>query len=123
MATHNETGKQGEDIAKHFLEEKGYTIRDTNWRTGKYEVDIIAEKDDWLIFVEVKMRSANFWLHPIETVNKKKRSNLIKAAHAYIAFKNWQGNSRLDIIGIVYDKSDFQVTHIEDAFFPSLYRW
>ncbi|MDR0811218.1 MAG: YraN family protein [Paludibacter sp.] len=123
MATHNETGKRGEDIARHFLEEKGYRVRHTNWRTGRYEVDIIAEKDDWLVFVEVKTRSAGFLLHPVETVDKKKRTNLIYAARAYVAFNKWQGNSRFDIIGIVYDKSDFQVIHIEDAFFPSLYRW
>jgi len=120
MANHNDTGKKGEDIAKQYLEKNGYTVRHTNWRTGRYEVDIIAEKENWLIFAEVKTRSANFWVNPIETINKKKKTNLIKAARTYVVLNNWQGNNRFDIIGIVFDKNNYNIEHIEGAFFPTM---
>ena len=120
MATHNDTGKKGEDIAKQYLETNGYIVKHSNWRTGRYEVDIIAEKDNWLIFVEVKTRAANFLVNPIETINKKKKENLVEAARAYIRFHNWQGNSRFDIIGIIFEDNNHKIEHIEDAFFPTM---
>jgi putative endonuclease len=118
MALHNNTGIKGEDIARRYLERHGYSIKHQNWRTGRYEVDIIAEKDGWLIFAEVKTRSAGFWVNPVETVDKKKRLNLINAARTYIMHNDWQGNSRFDIIGLVFDGSAYSIEHIEDAFFP-----
>jgi Predicted endonuclease distantly related to archaeal Holliday junction resolvase len=120
MATHNDTGKKGEDIAKQYLETNGYIVKHSNWRTGRYEVDIIAEKDNWLIFVEVKTRAANFLVNPIETINKKKKENLVEAARAYIRLYDWQGNSRFDIIGIIFEDNNHKIEHIEDAFFPTM---
>ncbi|MBU0489438.1 MAG: YraN family protein, partial [Bacteroidetes bacterium] len=51
-----EIGKKGEEIASAFLEKKGYKILEMNYRVGSYEVDIIAEKDDVIVIVEVKTR-------------------------------------------------------------------
>lgn len=56
MAAHNELGKEGEDLAALHLMEKGYRIRHRNWRSGKKEIDIVAEKDGELVIVEVKTR-------------------------------------------------------------------
>jgi putative endonuclease len=49
---------------KKYLSEKGYKIRETNWVTGKLELDIIAEKDGMLVIVEVKTRSTEYFEHP-----------------------------------------------------------
>ena len=54
MAQHNELGKTGEQIAVDFLIKKGYEIKERNWRFKKAEIDIIAQKDNFLIAVEVK---------------------------------------------------------------------
>lgn len=54
MAWHNETGKTGEKLAADWLEKKGFTILEKNWRHKRLEVDIIAEKDNLLHFIEVK---------------------------------------------------------------------
>ena len=45
MAEHNDLGRLGEEVALKHLREKGFTIRNTNWRVCKDEIDIIAEKD------------------------------------------------------------------------------
>lgn len=56
MAEHNELGKWGEDEAARFLQRKGFTILERDWRVGKRDLDIIALKEDGklLVFVEVK---------------------------------------------------------------------
>ena len=56
MAAHNELGKEGELLAANHLQSEGYVIRHRNWRCGHKELDIVAEKDGTLVFVEVKTR-------------------------------------------------------------------
>ena len=58
MAEHNELGKWGEELAAKYLEQKGYVIRDRDWRQGKLDLDIVAVADDGetVVFVEVKAR-------------------------------------------------------------------
>ncbi len=54
MAAHNELGKEGELLAANHLQSEGYVIRHRNWRCGHKELDIVAEKDGTLVFVEEK---------------------------------------------------------------------
>jgi len=68
MARHNDLGKEGEKQALHMLQEKGYTILETNWRHEKDEVDIIALDKNELIVVEVKTRSTDYFGDPEEAV-------------------------------------------------------
>ena len=56
MAAHNELGKEGELLAANHLQSEGYVIRHRDWRCGHKELDIVAEKDGTLVFVEVKTR-------------------------------------------------------------------
>ena len=56
MTAHNELGKEGELLAANHLQSEGYVIRHRNWRCGHKELDIVAEKDGTLVFVEVKTR-------------------------------------------------------------------
>ena len=51
MAEHNELGKAGEEAVKNFLICKGYTIRETNWRFNKLELDLVVQKNGAVIFV------------------------------------------------------------------------
>ena len=84
MAEHNLTGSNGEALAVVYLLEKGYTILHQNWRHSRWEVDIIAEKDGILHFVEVKTRRTKKFGHPEDNVDKKKIQNLINAAEEYL---------------------------------------
>ena len=118
MAEHNDLGKYGEELALKYLRNAGFQIRCTNWRFRKYEVDIIAVKDNTLVFVEVKTRSENFWGNPEEFVSRKKQKLLINAAEAYIAETGFTGNSRFDVVSMLYLKSGMEIEHIIEAFYP-----
>jgi putative endonuclease len=84
MAEHNLTGTQGEALAAAYLTQNGYQVLHQNWRHSRWEVDIIAEKDGILHFVEVKTRRTKKFGHPEENVDKKKIQNLINAAEEYL---------------------------------------
>ena len=67
MAHHNKLGKEGELIAFMFLQKEGFHILKTNWCYQKSEVDIIAQKDDFLVFIEVKTRGSKKFGKPEES--------------------------------------------------------
>jgi len=117
MAQHNELGKKGEQLAVDFLLKKGYTIRDTNWRYLKSEVDIIAVKDGVLAVVEVKTRSSIDFGNPQDFVNPKKIKLLVSAIDEYVISKDLDIEVRFDIIAIVSEKGKFIIEHLEDAFY------
>lgn len=118
MAKHNETGIKGEVIAKNFLQNLGYKILHTNWRWDKKEVDIIAEKEGLLVFVEVKTRSSSYFGYPEDAVTEQKQEFLKLAAEEFL-YQNPQFREiRFDIIGILSSNSiNHEITHFEDAFF------
>jgi len=118
MAQHNELGKKGEGIALVHLRNEGYLIRETNWRFGKDEVDIIAEKDNTIIFVEVKTRSTDYFGLPQDAVTKKKQKFIIRAADAYIQKNEIDLEARYDIIAVIKPDSLHKIDHIIDAFYP-----
>jgi putative endonuclease len=117
MAQHNDLGKKGEAAAVAFLIEKGYTILETNWVFQKAEVDIIAQKDNLLIVVEVKTRSSIEFGLPQEFVKPKKIQLLVKAIDAYVNLNALNFEVRFDIIAIQDRQNNFEIAHIEDAFF------
>lgn len=120
MATHNDLGRLGEQLAKTYLENLGYEILDENWTHGKAEVDLVAYHNKTIIFVEVKARSGNYFGEPEDFVDNKKQKLLAEAADEYIYLMNHQGEARFDIVAILFDgKQNHTLKHIEDAFWPS----
>ncbi|NPA68085.1 MAG: YraN family protein [Chlorobi bacterium] len=120
MAVHNLLGKEGEDIAVDFLIRKGYKIIERNKRYGHLEIDIIAEHEDMIVFIEVKSRSGTYFEQPFQAVTLKKQRNIIKAANIYIEENSVDNEARFDIISIVKKDGCFFTEHIEDAFYPML---
>ena len=120
MSDSHDLGKQGETVAARYLEDKGYSILDKNWTSGKTEIDIIAENDDVVAFIEVKTRSGNFKLSPMEAVTVPKQRSIIFAADNYMRRKNIDKECRFDIISVVSKGEEFFVDHIEGAFYPTL---
>lgn len=116
MAEHNELGNEGEIRAQAYLRDKGYKIKHTNWVTGKLELDIVAEKDGWLIVVEVKTRSTETFEHPEDAITIRKIRNIVNATHEYILQFDWQGETRFDVMSVIPHGQDFLIEHIEDAF-------
>ena len=120
MAKHNALGNKGEQLAVEFLEKNNYLVLERNWRSGKSEIDIIAQQAHRLIFVEVKTRSSTYFGTPETFVTAKKQAQLVKGAIEFMHKVQHDGAIRFDIIAIVIVKESIEINHIEDAFFPGL---
>jgi putative endonuclease len=118
MAEHNELGKDGESAAVAYLKANGYEILHTNWRKGSCELDIVAKTDDELVIVEVKTRSEGSITDPEDAVTNSKIRNIVSAADVYIKSFDIDLPARFDIISVIGKSPDFEIDHIEDAFYP-----
>ncbi len=119
MKTTKEIGDYGENIATDFLVEKGYSILERNYRYGRAEVDIIAQIDSTIVFVEVKLRNRIDFGSPEDAVSIKKQKLMVTAANQFLADMDHEGPLRFDIISIVSaDLESYAIKHFEDAFFP-----
>lgn len=113
-------GQKGENEAALYLEKKGYRIRHRNWKSGKLELDIVAENHDYIVFVEVKTRTGEIILQPGEMVPKLKQDSIVFAADGYVKRYNLDKQSRFDLIRVVSRDNKFEIEHIEGAFYPTL---
>lgn len=112
-----EFGKLGEDTAIEFLTRKEYQILDRNFKIRGGEIDIVAKKEDSIIFVEVKTRKNEDWQAIEDSVTEKKRNLIENAAKEWffrekIAETFWQ----IDFVGIIMgSNSQIQkIVHLED---------
>ncbi|MBE6015168.1 MAG: YraN family protein [Lachnospiraceae bacterium] len=107
-------GSKYEQIAAQELEKKGYTILEHNYRCVKGEIDLIAKKNDTIVFTEVKYRINNVKGNPSEAVDKRKRRRISGAALFYLAtrLKRMDVPCRFDVISILDD----EIIHFENAF-------
>lgn len=110
-------GKQGEEFARNYLSENGYSIIAQNYRFGRGEIDIIAEKDSVLVFVEVKTKKFGDFGDPINWVNRRKQRQIGTIARGYL-FENeiTDKDCRFDVIALNWDKGAWQIEHLENAF-------
>lgn len=116
---HNQQfGKLGEDIAVTYLERKGYKILVRNFRFGRVELDIVAEYENDIVFIEVKTRTSDQMAYPEQAVGKAKQRNIRLAAEQFLEERNITKPARFDIIAVVKNEVKFEVEHIEDAFYP-----
>jgi len=113
-------GTRGEDLAAGYLRQKGFTILERNWHSGRTEIDIIAENSEFIIFVEVKSRSAGFFVPPAEAVSVPKQRTIIFAAANYIDSHQPDKETRFDIITVVINGQETEIEHIENAYYPTL---
>jgi len=111
-----ELGRWGEDFATNFLLQNGYSLVERNVRFKKYEVDIIAEKDDELVVVEVKARNTAEIGEPWRAVTKSKQRQIITVADHYVQKNQIDKDVRFDIISIVHNSYRTNLEHIIGAF-------
>ena len=113
---HLQTGVWGEELAAAYLREKGYVILERDWHSGHRDIDIIAKKDNTIVFVEVKTRSSRDFLAPITAVNLQKQNNLLRAINHYLQYKRINSAYRFDVITIVGTPGSLtpEIEHIED---------
>ncbi len=110
------TGKKGEDIAVSFLQQKKYKILDQNFCIRGGEIDIIAEKDEQIVFVEVKTRKNKKFGEIIEQISKNKQNFLINSANNYLFQKELtEKNWRIDVITVFLSDQEPKIEHIKNA--------
>ena len=122
-------GKLGEDIAVQYLKNKGYDILARNYRKPWGEIDVIAKKNDDLVFIEVKTQKAGFEWRPEENINYHKKAQLSRIINTYLKDSQVRGvinqeidrrqgevNWQIDVIAIELDfnSHNARVEHIEN---------
>ncbi len=111
--TPKELGTHGERLAEEHLVGLGYRILDRNWRWRKGELDLVAERGQEIVFVEVKSRRSQTYGLPEESITRAKREKLIQAAYAYLGSANRQDvHWRIDVVAIDMDR-DGEVVRLE----------
>ena len=110
-------GADAEDAAARFLEQQGYRVRERNFHSRYGELDVVAEKDEQVCFVEVRMRSKAAWGDPSQTVSWAKQRRVVKAALHYLHLNRlFDRMVRFDVISVVGVGDRAQVEHIPNAF-------
>ena len=128
--TTKQRGDFGEDAVQRYLRRKGYRIVARNLHLSHYEIDIIAENRDFLVFVEVKSRTvpyldsngeSPFAITPAMAVNKEKQRRLLTAARMYLGMHPTNKQPRLDVAEVYLKEKEtsfevLKIHHIENAF-------
>lgn len=110
-------GHEAEALAAEYFLKEGYIIRERNWKSGRNEIDLILEKSQTIIFVEVKARKKDSQ-DPVDAVDTKKRIRIIRAGDNYLRHVQGRYEYRFDIVTFEGDRNDYKMTHYEDAYLP-----
>ncbi len=116
MKKNRALGGRGEQMAVNFLCDREYIILERNYRYKKSEIDIIAQRDGLMIFVEVKTRSSTAFGYPEEAVSIQQKKKILEGAEQYTHDYQWAGAIRFDIIAI-YLGDPPELKHFQDAFY------
>ena len=115
--TRERPGQAGEDRACRYLAEHGYAVRARNFRCRTGEIDVVAEQDGVVVFVEVKERTSDGHGRGFESVTRAKRLRVIQAARLYASrFGLTEARLRFDVISIDWRDGRAHVRHDENAF-------
>ena len=113
-------GHWGESLAAEYLQKKRYRIIGANYRCRMGEIDLIAEKGTYLVFVEVKLRRSSAFAEAREFVDRHKQERILTAASLYLSQHETEKQPRFDVIEIYAPDGMATakplITHLEDAF-------
>ena len=113
-------GNFGEERAARYLRLHGYTILERNFRCRQGEIDIIARRLPYLVFVEVKLRKNADHGEAMEFVNAAKQQRIIQTAQLWLSRNETELQPRFDIIEVyapLGEKGPVRVVHRENAFY------
>lgn len=108
-------GKEAEERAAEYLEDKGHHVVEKNYFCYRGEIDVITFDGDYVVFVEVKKRGKGSLVSPEEAITADKKERLIKCSKRWISENDYRGKSRLDVLAL----SGGEIRHYEDAIRPS----
>ena len=113
----NNKGNIGENYAEEYLKSRGYKILKRNYTNRFGEIDIIAQIDEYIVFVEVKLRKKGSLVSAKEAVNKAKQRKIVMASVLYLQNITEELQPRYDVIAIeVGENGNMSLTHIKSAF-------
>lgn len=109
-------GRQAENIARHYFIRYCYQITQRNFRYGSSEIDLIVQKNNLLIFVEVKSKSAIGFGEPEKNIRPGQIERIKTAAEAFQVLANWEKDIRFDTILLTFFPQAIKIEHFKDAF-------
>ncbi len=116
MATSHELGRTSESLAADYLVARGYSILERNYRVGHKEIDLIAQRDCVVAFIEVKARAGARFGHPLEAITWSKRREISYVARVWIAA---HGRAdlvyRFDAVAVLWADREPVIEHVPDA--------
>ena len=113
----NEFGELGERIAARYLEKSGWKILARRYRSGRRDIDLIAQQNELIAFVEVKARATDDFGDPVEAVNQRKQKEITKSAQQWIDRHGRAGESyRFDVLGVLLKERRVFIRHVPGAF-------
>ncbi len=114
----NKTGVWGEVFTARYLRDRGYNILSSNYICRFGEMDLIAEKDGTVCFVEVKTRNEKTDIRPMEAVDAGKIQRLEMTAKNFLSFTKNDGMVRFDVCEVYLDDNNLlaSINYIENAF-------
>ena len=112
-----QVGETGERLAAQFLQQKGYTILEQNYYVRGGEIDIVAQNDDTLVFVEVKCARSHAFGPPETWVDERKQQRLGLASDIYLQRNDIEDmDCRFDVIAVDLSHNPPTIRHLENAF-------
>lgn len=115
MNTKAATGIRGEEIATEYLRQRGYLICNRNWRSGRYEIDIVATKYGITHIIEVRTRKAGAIVSPEKSISESKTNSLRRAAAAYLKQNNIRGEVEFALIAIeIFPDDSYDIRFIDN---------
>lgn len=112
-----EFGEMGERVAERWLRSHGWRVLQRRFRNGHRDIDLVAERDGTVAFVEVKARRGARFGDPVEAVHWRKQRELARSAAVWIDRHGRPNDSyRFDVIGVLMEGNSVRIKHIENAF-------
>lgn len=110
-------GLQGERIAARWLRRDGWHVLAHRFRSGHRDIDLVMQREDTVVFVEVKARRGAAFGSPVEAVHFRKQRELGRSARVWVDRHGKTGlNYRFDVLGVLIEGQSVRVRHIPDAF-------
>jgi putative endonuclease len=118
-AARQEFGEVGERVAERWLRRRGWRVLQRRFRSGHRDIDLVAERDGLVAFVEVKARKGRQFGDPVEAVHWRKQRELVRSASVWIDRHGRPNETyRFDVIGVLVEGNSVRIKHIENAFTP-----
>ena len=111
-------GQEAEKRAADYYRNLGFQILQKNYPYRKAEVDLIVQKDNLLVVVEVKARSSTYFGDPQSFVSKKKNQLLVMATDDFIQQRDLAVEVRFDLISFTLERGEWKLEHLPNAFYP-----